>query len=125
MDFFTRAERCVCIIAMEFRQCHLCASFICKHGLWTSRKKAFFRKSQTSGLGQANLGYFGRFFSTHFGTLMFPLLNHYLYKKLGLYIQITKIYLGVAVEFRPERIRNLIIVCPLSVSVKTQRTDAW
>ena len=51
---------------------------------------------------------------THFGTPCpcFPLINHYFYKKLSLYIQIPKIYFGVGVEFGPERIRNLVIVCP-------------
>jgi hypothetical protein len=58
--------------------------------------EAFFSsKSQTFGLGQTIWadkfwGIFGRFISTHFGTLSplpsFPLINHYFYKKLSLYI---------------------------------------
>ena len=42
----------------------------------------------------------------------FLLINHYFYKKLSLYIQIQKIHLGVGVEFKPERIRNLVTVWP-------------
>ena len=42
----------------------------------------------------------------------FLLINHYFYKKPSLYIQIPKKYLGVGVELGPERIRNLVIVCP-------------
>ena len=42
----------------------------------------------------------------------FPLINHYFYKKLSLYIQITNVYLGLEFEFGPQRIRDLAIVCP-------------
>ena len=52
----------------------------------------------------------------------FPLINHYLYKKLSLYIQIPKIYFGVGVEFGPKRIGNLVIACPLSVY---QKAKSW
>ena len=37
----------------------------------------------------------------------FPLFNHYLYKKVSLYIHIPNIYLGLGLEFRPQRIRDL------------------
>jgi hypothetical protein len=52
----------------------------------------------------------------HFGTVSpcFPLINHYFYKKLSLYIQIPNIYLGLGFEFEfgPHRISDLAIVCP-------------
>ena len=44
----------------------------------------------------------------------FPLINDHFYKKLSLYIQIPNIYLGMGFEFEfgPQRIRDLVIVCP-------------
>ena len=47
----------------------------------------------------------------------FPLFNHYIYKKLNLYIHIPNIYLGLGFEFEfgPQRIRDLAFVCPWSV----------
>ena len=33
-------------------------------------------------------------------------------KKLSLYIQITNIYLGLGFEFGPQRIKDLVFVCP-------------
>ena len=44
----------------------------------------------------------------------FPLINHYFYKKLSLYIQIPNIYLGLGFEFEfgPQRIRDLAFMCP-------------
>ena len=86
-------------------------------------------KSQTFGLGQTiwadklwgiwNI--FGQFISTHFGIVSplfpFPLFNHYFYKNQSLYIHIPNIYLGLGFEFGPQRIRNLDIGCPLSMSV--------
>ena len=44
-----------------------------------------------------------------------PLINHYFYKKLSLYIQIPSIYLGLGFEFGPQRIRNLTFACPQSM----------
>ena len=40
----------------------------------------------------------------------FPLINHYFYKKLGLYILLPNIYLGMGFEFGPQRIGDLAIV---------------
>ena len=51
----------------------------------------------------------------------FPLINHSLYKKLSLYIQIRNIHLGLRFEFGPQRIRDLAIVCPYSVI----QTNEW
>ena len=45
----------------------------------------------------------------------FSINQPFLIKILRLYIQIPKIYSGVGVEFWPERILNLVIVCPYSV----------
>ena len=42
----------------------------------------------------------------------FPLIIHYFYKKLSLYIQIPNIYLGLGFELGPQRIGDLAIVCP-------------
>ena len=45
----------------------------------------------------------------------FLLFNHYFYKKPSLYIRIPNIYLRLGFEFGLQRIRDLAIVCPLSV----------
>ena len=68
-------------------------------------------------LGRKNLGYFQANLSAPILVLWvpcpcFPLINHYFYKTISLYIQIPKKYLGVGVQFGPKRIRNLVIVCP-------------
>ena len=55
-------------------------------------------------------GIFGRFISTH--CPCFPLINHYLKKKLNLYFQIPNTYLGLGFEFGPQKIWDLAIVCP-------------
>ena len=88
--------------------------------------KPFSAKSQTfwadNFLGIFGV-FFGRFISTHFGTVSpcLPLINHYFYRKLSLYSQIPNIYLGLGFEFEfefgPQRIRNLAIVCLQSVCV--------
>ena len=53
-------------------------------------------------------------FSANLGFLSMSSIYQslFLQKKLGIYIQIPKLLLGVEVEFGPERIRNLVIVCP-------------
>ena len=81
-------------------------------------ERAFFRKSQTL------LGAFEVFSADLSAPILilwvpcpcFPLINHYFYKKLSLYIHIPNIYLGLRFEFGPQRIRDLAIVCPLSLS---------
>ena len=45
----------------------------------------------------------------------FPLINHYFYKKLSLFIHIPNIFLGLGFELGPQRIGNSVIVCPQSV----------
>jgi hypothetical protein len=85
-------------------------------------KPFFYQKSQTFGLGHTIwadkfwgiLGIFGQTISTHLGLPCpcFPLINHYFYKKLSLYIHIPDIYLGLGFEFGPQRNSNLSIVCP-------------
>ena len=50
---------------------------------------------------------FCRNISTHFGTPCFLLFNHYVYKKISLYIHIPNIYLGLGFEFEPQSIRDL------------------
>ena len=94
------------------------------HGLRTPRESFFFENPKLLGLGrQIGPKFFGAFgvFSADLSAPIlvlwvpcpcFPLINHYFYKKLSLYIQFPKIYLGVGVEFGPQRIRNLVIVCP-------------
>ena len=78
-----------------------------KHSLRTPTETFFIF---TFGLGQSNWadkfwgiwGIFGQTISTHFGTVsplsinqvpLTPLVNHYYYEKLSLYIQIQNIYL--------------------------------
>ena len=89
--------------------------------------EAFFhRNTKLLGLdrqfGQINFGAFG-VFSVNLSVPIlvlwvpcpcFPLINHYSYKKLSLYIQIPNIYLGLGFEFEfgMQRIRELAIVCP-------------
>jgi hypothetical protein len=46
-------------------------------------------------------GIFGRFISTH--CPCFPLINHYLKKKLSLNMEIPNIYLELGFEFGPQR----------------------
>ena len=80
----------------------------------------FSLKFQTFRLGQTiwadnfwgNWGIFGQLISTHF---CFPLINHYLYKKLGLYIKIPIIYLGLGFKYGP-RVSVVCALAPWSVS---------
>ena len=62
-------------------------------------------------------GIFGGTISTHFDTVsplsMFSLFNHYFYKKLSLYIQISSIYSGLEFEFGLQRISDFAL-CVLS-----------
>ena len=62
-------------------------------------------------LGRTFLGHLG-YFRPIYRHRIFPLINHYFYKKLSLYIQIPNIHLGLRFEFGPQRIRHLAIVCP-------------
>ena len=89
------------------------------HGLRTLNEAFFHQNSKLLGLGRyilGHLGIFGRFVETHFGTVRpcpcFPLINHYFYKKLRLYIRIPYIYLGLGFEFEfgLQRIRDLSFV---------------
>jgi hypothetical protein len=50
--------------------------------------------------------FFGQFISTHFGTVSFPLINHYY---ISLY-QNPNIHLGFEFEYGPQRIRNCVSV---------------
>ena len=59
----------------------------------------------------------GRLEKGHLGYCpCFPLINHFFYKKVSLYMQIVNIYLGLGLgfefEFGPQRIWDLAIVCP-------------
>ena len=67
-----------------------------------------------------HLGYFWLIYQHSFFVLRVPcpcfsLINQYFYKKLDHYIQIPNIYLGLGFEFGRQRIRDLAIMCPLSV----------
>jgi hypothetical protein len=85
--------------------------------------KPFFIKIPNFGLGQISWadrfwGIFGRFISTHFGTVsplsMFSINQPlFLQKTKPFYIQIPNIYLGLGFEFEfgSQRIRDLAIVC--------------
>ena len=83
-------------------------------------ERFFFRKPQTFGLGQTNdwkiLGHFGYFrliYQQPFWYCGF-FINQplFLQKTMPLYPNPLKKYLGVGAEFEPERIRNLVIMCP-------------
>ena len=77
-------------------------------------------------IGQINFGAFGVFLADLSAPILvqcseslvrcFPLINHYFYKKLSLYIQIPNIYLGLGFEFGPQRTRD-------SVSVVREHND--
>ena len=94
-----------------------------KHGLRTLNEAFFQRNPKFFGLfGQFGQINFGVFSADLLAPILvqwvpcpcFPLIKHYFYKKLGLYIQIPNIYLGLGFEFEfgPPRIRDLAIVCP-------------
>ena len=83
--------------------------------------KLFSLQSQTFGLGQINFGefggIFGRFISTHFGTVsplsMFYINQLLFFKKTKpIYIQVPNIFGGLGFEFGPQRIIDFAIVCP-------------
>ena len=88
-------------------------------------ERVFFLNPKILGMGRQIgpkiLGAFGVFSANLSATILvlwvpcpcFPLIiNHYFYKKTKPLYPNSKIYLGVGVEFGPERIRNLVIVCP-------------
>ena len=95
-----------------------------KHRLRTPKKPFFHRDSKLLGLGRQfgkiNFEAFGVFLSDLSATILvlwvpcpwFPLINHYFYKKLSLYIQIPNIYLGLGFEFGSQRIKDLVFECP-------------
>ena len=63
-------------------------------------------------------GIFEQFISTYVGTMsmsplsMFSINQPLFLQKLSLYIPNPNIYLGLGLEFRTQRIRDLVIVCP-------------
>ena len=89
--------------------------------------KPFSLKYRTFGLWQTNWvdkfwgiwGIFGQTISTHCGTVsplsMFPLINHYFYKKTKPLYFIPNVYLELGFEFGPQRIRYLASLCLQSV----------
>ena len=97
-----------------------------RHELWTPNEAFFHRNPKLLGLGrqfgQINFGAFEVFLADLSAPILvlwvpcpcFPLINHYFYKKLSLYIHIPNIYLGLGFEFEfgPQIIRDLAIVCP-------------
>ena len=98
------------------------------HGLRTP-DEGFFIKIPNIGLGQTNWA--DKFWSLGFSdNLSAPSLvlwvpcpfllsiNHYFYKKTSLYIHIPNIYLGLGFEFefRPQRVKDLAIICRQSVA---------
>ena len=92
------------------------------HGLRTLNKAFLHQNPKLLGLsrqfGQINVGAFGVFSnnpSAPILVLWVPCPYFPFYKQLSLYIQIPNINLGLG--FGPQRIRDLAIACPLSVSV--------
>ena len=59
---------------------------------------------------------FGGFISTHYGNVsplsMFSINQPLFLQKTKPLINIPNIYLGLVFEFGPQRIRDLVIVCP-------------
>ena len=94
--------------------CLSAAIYSHSHGLRTFRESFFFGnpnfRAWADKLGRTFLGHLG-YFRPIYRHRSFPLINHYFYKKLSLYIQIPNIYLGLRFEFGPQRIRHLAIVC--------------
>ena len=101
---------------------HLLISLIMNY---VHSERVFFPKIPNFGLGQTNWsltfwGIWGIFCwtnSTHFGIVgslsMFSINQPlFLQKTMPLYPNPPKKYLGVGAEFEPERIRNLVIMCP-------------
>ena len=94
------------------------------HGLRTPNEAFFHRNPKLLGLGkqfgQINFGAFGVFSANLSAPILvqwvpcpcFPSINHYFYKKLSLYIQISNVYFGLGFEFGPQRIRDWAITCP-------------
>jgi hypothetical protein len=94
------------------------------HGLRTPNEAFFNGNPELLGLGrqigQINSWAFGVFSAELSAPILvqlvpcpcFPLFNHYFYIKLGLYIHIPNIYLGLRFEFGPQRIKDLAFVCP-------------
>ena len=92
------------------------------HGLWTPNEAFFYQNPKLSGLGRQfgkiDFWAFGVFSSNLSAPILvvwipchcFPLINHYLHKKLSLYIQIPSTYLGLGFEFGPQRIKDFAIV---------------
>jgi hypothetical protein len=92
------------------------------HGLRTPNEAIFHRNTKLLGLGrqfgQINFGAFGVFSANLSSPILvlwvpcpwFPLIDRYFFKKLSLYIQIPKIYVGLGFEFGPQKIRDLAIV---------------
>ena len=91
------------------------------HGLRTPNEALFSLKSRIFGLRQTVWAdkfqgiwvIFGRFISTHFGTVsplsMFYTNQQLFLQTLSLYIQIPNFYIGLEFEFGPQRIRNSAI----------------
>ena len=92
------------------------------HGLQTPNEAFFHGNPKVLSLGrqfgQINFWTFGVFSVNLSAPILvlwvpcpcFPLIKHYFYKKLSLYIQIPNIYLGSGFEFGLQR--DLAIVCP-------------
>ena len=92
----------------------------------------FSLKSQTVGLeqqiGQINFGAFGVFLAKLSASILvlwvpclcFPLINHYFYKKISLYIHIPNIYLelGFECEFGKQRISLCLSVVRVLVHIQ-------
>ena len=92
------------------------------HGLRAPNEAFFHHNPKVLGrqFGQINFGafrfgIFGRFISTHFGTVSPMSMFYYFCTKINLYIENPNIFLILRFEFGLQRIRDLAIVCPQSV----------
>ena len=90
------------------------------HRIRTSNEAFFQQNPQLLGIWGAfggHLGYFRSIYQHPFwyceSLVCFPFISHYFYKKLSLYkFKTPSIYLELELEFGPQRIRDLAIVCP-------------
>jgi hypothetical protein len=112
-----QSVRCLRVVAFFKHHHHykvfiLFVGWVLSHGLWMPR---------TFGLGQTNcaFGVFSAKLSAPISVkwvrdvfIVFHYSNIISTKKISLYIHIPNIYLGLGFEFRLQRIRDLVFVCP-------------
>ena len=107
------------------------------HRLRTPNEAFFHWNPELLGLGrqigQIHFGAFGVFSAELSVPILvqwvpcpwFPLFNHYIYKKVSLYIHIQNIYLGLGFEFGPQRIFLVSVVRGPGHCTARQKNCNW